>query len=143
MTAVSLPQIRPLAGVPPRAAWGLALAAAAAVLYVVFRGQYTLPHDDEAPVFVAFNDLRAFIDANRNSNPVLVVFITGLRTLITVVIEASQAILQGLDLARPDGPRRRARVPGRRLADGGLPDRGLPLLRHPRPVGSRASTRLR
>jgi glycine betaine/proline transport system permease protein len=96
MTAVSLPQIRPLAGVPPRAAWGLALAAAAAVLYVLFRGQYTLPHDDEAPVFVAFNDLRAFIDANRNSNPVLVVFITGLRTLITVVIEASQAILQGL-----------------------------------------------
>ena len=96
MTAVSLPQIRPLAGLPPRAAWGLALAAVAAVLYVIFRGQFTLPHDDQAPVFVAFNDLRAFIDANRTSNPILSLVISGIRTVISAFFDASQAILQGL-----------------------------------------------
>ena len=38
---------------------------------LVFAGQWTLPHDDDAQRFHQINDIRSWIDENRKSNPVL------------------------------------------------------------------------
>ncbi|MEO7664507.1 MAG: ABC transporter permease subunit [Candidatus Limnocylindrales bacterium] len=67
----------------PRIAWALLLAAVAAVIYVVFAGQFTLPHDNDAPVFHRINDIREWIDNSRSGNPVL----TGIRLLINAIFE--------------------------------------------------------
>jgi glycine betaine/proline transport system permease protein len=66
MTAISLPAA---AHIEPRALRrliALSIAALAVVLYVAFRGQWTLPHDDSFPLFKALNGLRSTVDANRS-----------------------------------------------------------------------------
>jgi glycine betaine/proline transport system permease protein len=42
-------------------------AAAAAVLWVAFRGQMTLPHDDDAPIFRSLLGIRDWAEANREA----------------------------------------------------------------------------
>ena len=80
----------------PRLAWALLIGAAAILLYVVFAGQYTLPHDNDAPTFARINDIREWIDANRNTNIILVVTVSGIRFLITSIFDVFMAVLHGL-----------------------------------------------
>jgi len=80
----------------PRAAWALLLVVAAAAVYVAFAGQFTLPHDNDASLFHRINDIREWIDGNRNSNIVLVIFITGMRIAITAVVDLFMAALHSL-----------------------------------------------
>ena len=79
-----------------RSASLLLIAAGSALLWVVFSGQYTLPHDNDAATFETINDIREWVDANRNSNIVLVIFVTGVRTVITTIFSVILAVLQGL-----------------------------------------------
>ena len=65
MTAISLPVGSRLDSSVARRGLALALVAAAVVLYVVFQGQWTLPHDDAAPLFKSLNGLRGFVDEHR------------------------------------------------------------------------------
>ena len=96
MTAVSLSPGRLAPGLPRRALAIAAIAVAAAGLYVLFRGQHTLPHDNDASVFEALNDVRRWVDANRNANAVLVVLITGMRLIVSTLFEVCQTVLQSL-----------------------------------------------
>jgi glycine betaine/proline transport system permease protein len=67
MTAITAPVI---SGLDPRTARRLlflAVGAAAIVLYIVFAGQWTLPHDEAYPVFGALNGVKAWVDGHRNS----------------------------------------------------------------------------
>jgi glycine betaine/proline transport system permease protein len=93
-TAVAVAQGRFLS--PSRRVVALLLFGVVAVLYIVFAGQWTLPHDNDAPTFHRFNDVRDWIDENRNTNPVLVIFVNGVRTLLNSMYGAFLAILQGL-----------------------------------------------
>jgi len=48
-----------------RRALAIVLGLAAAVAYVLFRGQWTLPHDDDYGLFRSLNDVRTAVAANR------------------------------------------------------------------------------
>ncbi|MBF8193296.1 ABC transporter permease subunit [Nonomuraea sp. K274] len=50
--------------------------------YLVFRGTGTLPHDNEAPQFLAFTDLREWIDDHRNDNPLFLYFLNYIRLFV-------------------------------------------------------------
>jgi glycine betaine/proline transport system permease protein len=76
-----------------RRAWFVLLAVAAVVLYIPLAGLWTLPHDNDAPIFEVFNDLRAWIDANRASNPILVVMVSSVRTILGALYEGTRALL--------------------------------------------------
>ncbi|MBI2762488.1 MAG: ABC transporter permease subunit [Chloroflexi bacterium] len=76
--------------------WAVALAIGAVALYIAFAGQWTLPHNNDAPFFERLNDFRAWIDANRNSNPILVVLIVGVRTAMGALFTGYLGILQVL-----------------------------------------------
>ena len=85
MTATSVPAARTWPEIS-RSVWGIGLGIATAVLYVVFRGQFTLPHDDDAPLFQALNDLREFVDDNRDA-PILASGLTSIRVVVFEVVE--------------------------------------------------------
>lgn len=85
MTATSVPAARTWPEIS-RSVWGIGLGIATAVLYVVFRGQFTLPHDDDAPLFQALNDLREFVDDNRDA-PILASVLTSIRVVVFEVVE--------------------------------------------------------
>ena len=87
MTAISLPAARRLDARQTRRLAAIGLAVAAVVLYVVFRGQSTLPHDEEAPIFQWFNGLRDTIDASRATNPIFLYIIDPLRQVIDQLVE--------------------------------------------------------
>ncbi|MFI7445755.1 ABC transporter permease [Nonomuraea indica] len=53
-----------------------------AAAYLAFRGTATLPHDDEAAPFVAITDLREWVDANKNSNPLFLYVVNYIRLLV-------------------------------------------------------------
>lgn len=81
---------------PSRTAWGFVLLVLVAVGYALFAGQSTLPHDDDARTFGSINGIREWIDASRNSNVVLVVFVSGVRTVISAVFDVFMWLLHGL-----------------------------------------------
>jgi glycine betaine/proline transport system permease protein len=85
-----------LPGRVPRLAWAILLAGFTAVVFVALHGQYTIPHDNDAPLFRTINQLREWIDANRNSNIVLVVVVTGIRVVISSVFDLFSTVLHGL-----------------------------------------------
>lgn len=80
----------------PRGVIALVVLAGVAILSVVFAGQWTLPHDDDALRYHQINDIREWIDDNRNTNVVLVVFVNGVRLLITGVFDLFMAVLHGV-----------------------------------------------
>lgn len=80
----------------PRSAWLLLIAAVSAIVWIVFAGQYTLPHDNDAATFETINEVREWVDANRNSNIILVIFVNGVRTIISAIFSLFLGILQGL-----------------------------------------------
>jgi glycine betaine/proline transport system permease protein len=87
---------RPLARRPSRRTWSLVLLASAAIAYVVLRNEYLLPHDESAPVFGVFNEVRAWVDANRQASPILSFLIGALRGGVGSLVEGFQAILSAL-----------------------------------------------
>lgn len=95
MSAIAAMAQRRTDGIPRGwLAFGLVLLVA--VLYVLFAGQWTIPHDDDAPTFHRINDAREWIDSNRNSNPVFLIFVGGVRTLLTAIYDLFLAVLNGL-----------------------------------------------
>ena len=65
MTAISLPIASRLDPGAARRAVALLVIALAVFLYVLFQGQWTLPHDDATPLFKSLNGLRGFVDEHR------------------------------------------------------------------------------
>lgn len=80
---------------PSRTVLGLVLLGVVAALYVVFAGQGTLPHDDDAATFHRFNEARNWLDENRTTHPVLVA-LTQIRTVFNGLYGLLLAGLQAL-----------------------------------------------
>jgi glycine betaine/proline transport system permease protein len=97
VTALS-PSIRPAAlrvGVDRRT--GMVLGAVAAVFaFLVFRGQFTLPHDDQAPLFSTLNGVRDWVSENQSTHPFFLIVIHPIRDAIGAMVGAFQDVLHGL-----------------------------------------------
>jgi glycine betaine/proline transport system permease protein len=65
MTAVSVPLISRLDEQGARRALAAVFAVAAVLLFVVFRGHWTLPHNDDEPLFRTLNGARDAVESNR------------------------------------------------------------------------------
>jgi glycine betaine/proline transport system permease protein len=65
VTAVSLPVRSRFDPRASRRALAIVLLAAAALTYVLFRNQWTLPHNDDEPLFRTLNGVRDFVDERR------------------------------------------------------------------------------
>lgn len=64
--------------------------------YLVFQGTGTLPHDKEAPQFLAVTDLREWIDDHRNDNPLFLYFLNYIRLFVGSLYEVFQSTLYAL-----------------------------------------------
>jgi glycine betaine/proline transport system permease protein len=67
-----------------------------AVLWLVFRGQWTLPYNDDTPVFRFFNDIRTWIDINRGSGPFFVYVIDPIRQFVGSLVDISTYVLESM-----------------------------------------------
>jgi glycine betaine/proline transport system permease protein len=67
-----------------------------AAAYLVFRGTGTLPHDQEAPQFLAVTDLREWIDDHRNDNPLFLYFLNYIRLFVGGLYDLFEAVLYAL-----------------------------------------------
>ncbi len=95
MTTLSLPAVR-LGWPRSRRTWGLLVALLAAVLYLVFRGTAELAHSEDAGAFRTFNDARDWVDDNRNSSPIFLFVVNGIRLAIGEFVGGIQDLLRGL-----------------------------------------------
>ena len=95
MTAASLRLGRLVPGVP-RWVWPVALGLLAAVLFVLFRGQLTLPHDNDAPLFTTIKDIRVWVEDNRDTNLVVGTLIGAIRGLAGGMVVFFQDVLHTL-----------------------------------------------
>ncbi|MEU6784204.1 ABC transporter permease subunit [Nonomuraea angiospora] len=91
-TAVSSPSRLRL----PRWAAPAGVAVLFVVAYLVFRGTATLPHDKEAPQFLAVTDLREWIDDHRNDNPLFLYFLNYIRLFVGWLYGLFQSVLYAL-----------------------------------------------
>ncbi|MEO6208141.1 MAG: ABC transporter permease subunit [Candidatus Limnocylindrales bacterium] len=82
MTAVSVPSVMRIDQRQGRRLLLLVLAATAALLYLVFAGQWTLPHDEEYPLFATLNGVKAWVDENRESIVLFAVIREGVGGLV-------------------------------------------------------------
>ena len=80
----------------PGSVVGLVFLATIAVLYLLFAGQWTLPHDDDAQRFHQINDIRSWIDANRNSNPALLLVIGTIRVAVAAIFDAFMFVMHAI-----------------------------------------------
>ncbi|MEV4801122.1 ABC transporter permease subunit [Nonomuraea sp. NPDC049421] len=64
--------------------------------YLVFRGSGTLPHDKEAPQFLAVTELREWIDDHRNDNPLFLYFLNYIRLFVGQLYTLFQTTLYAL-----------------------------------------------
>ncbi|MFC5831707.1 ABC transporter permease [Nonomuraea insulae] len=64
--------------------------------YLLFQGTGTLPHDKEAPQFLAVTDLREWIDDHRNDNPLFLYFLNYIRLFVGSLYEVFQSTLYAL-----------------------------------------------
>jgi glycine betaine/proline transport system permease protein len=86
MTAISLPFAPRLDPSTGRRVLALVLFAVAVILYVLFQGQWTLPHDDSTPLFTSLNGLRGFVDGHRTVLDPIRIVIAALVDVINAVI---------------------------------------------------------
>ncbi|MEW1841521.1 ABC transporter permease subunit [Nonomuraea angiospora] len=91
-TAVSTPSRLRL----PKWAAPIGVAVLFVVAYLVFRGTATLPHDKEAPQFLAVTDLREWIDDHRNDNPLFLYFLNYIRLFVGWLYGLFQSVLYAL-----------------------------------------------
>jgi glycine betaine/proline transport system permease protein len=89
MTAVSIPVTGRLEAKTLRRLVFVAFAIVAAVLYALFVGMWTLPHDESYPLFLTINEVRDWVEANRDA---LVVF-DAIREAIGALVGAIEAFL--------------------------------------------------
>jgi glycine betaine/proline transport system permease protein len=75
-----------------RRGWAAVLAVVALGLYLVFKGQYTLPHNNDADLFRWLNGVRELIEDNRAAIP----FISQIREFVDAFVELFLAALHGL-----------------------------------------------
>ncbi|MEV3977183.1 ABC transporter permease subunit [Nonomuraea sp. NPDC049758] len=92
-TAVSAPTRLKI----PRWAAPAGVALLFAVAYLVFRGTGTLPHDKEAPQFLAVTELREWIDDHRNESPLFLYFLNYIRLFVDGVYTFFQTVLTALN----------------------------------------------
>ncbi|MFF0862399.1 ABC transporter permease [Nonomuraea sp. NPDC003560] len=92
-TAVSAPTRLKI----PRCAAPAGVAILFAVAYLVFRGTGTLPHDKEAPQFLAVTELREWIDDHRNESPLFLYFLNYIRLFVDGVYTFFQTVLTALN----------------------------------------------
>lgn len=92
-TAVSAPTRLKI----PRWAGPAGVAVLFAVAYLVFRGTGTLPHDKEAPQFLAVTELREWIDDHRNESPLFLYFLNYIRLFVDGVYTFFQTVLTALN----------------------------------------------
>ena len=78
MTAVSLPAVPRIDQRTAHRVIALVLAIGLVGLYVIFQGQWTLPHDETFPLFRSLNGLREFVDAHRTALDPIRIFIGAL-----------------------------------------------------------------
>ena len=89
MTAISLPVRSQLDPNAARRALAAALLAAAAIAYLLFRNQWTLPHNDDEPLFRTLNGVRDVVDENRT-------VLEPIRLAIGSVVDAFDLVLASL-----------------------------------------------
>jgi glycine betaine/proline transport system permease protein len=95
MTAISLRQV----DIRPRVSRRTAIATATivvAVLFLIFRGQFTLPHDDQAGLFSWLNGLRDWVSDNQATHPFFLFVIHPIRDVIGATVAALQALFHAL-----------------------------------------------
>lgn len=95
MTAISMAVPRIVAA-PSKGIQLAILLAVAAVLYLLFKGQGTLPFDSDAPIFTSINGIRDAIDANRLTSPAFVYVFSPIRQAIGVLVDVFQFVLETL-----------------------------------------------
>ena len=71
MTAISVPTVSRLEPKTAKRLFGLVFVIVAALLYLIFTGQWTIPFNPDYPLFTTLNEARDWIDANRASFVVL------------------------------------------------------------------------
>ena len=86
MTAVRLGTTTAMTPQRARRALFLVFAGAAFLTFLIFRDQWTLPHDDDSPLFRALNGVRDFVDQNRTVLDPVRAGITGLIDFFDLVI---------------------------------------------------------
>lgn len=94
MTAATA-ALRPVRAISRRTL-AIGLAVAFAALWLIFHGQGTLPHEENAAAFRIFNDFRDWVSDNRLSNPVLVVLVGVTRAAIAALADTSLLVLHGI-----------------------------------------------
>jgi glycine betaine/proline transport system permease protein len=97
MTAIAPPirRVTPRVRVERRTAIAVG-AGLAALTFVVLRGQFTLPHDDGAPLFATLNGVRDWVSQNQATNPFFIIVIHPIRDIIGAMVGALQDALHGL-----------------------------------------------
>jgi glycine betaine/proline transport system permease protein len=97
VTAISLPAARRrIDDRQTRRLAALTLIVATVILYLVFRGTSTLPHDEEAGIFQWFNGLRDAIDDSRATSPIFLYLIDPIRLVIDQLVAITLDILHGI-----------------------------------------------
>jgi glycine betaine/proline transport system permease protein len=97
VTAQALPFVgrRPAEIERRRLLW-LALIVTSALLYVVFAGQWTIPHSDDQQLFLTINGVRDWLDANRDNLGLITVFIDVTGGAVRIVTDALISALLGV-----------------------------------------------
>ena len=68
----------------------------AVIAYVVLRGLFLLPHDESAPFFQFLNEVRAWVDSNRQGNPVLAFMLANVRGPTAQLVVTFQGLLTAI-----------------------------------------------
>jgi glycine betaine/proline transport system permease protein len=89
VTAASFPLVARLDERGLRRALTVALGAAAAIAYVLFRNQWTLPHDDDAPLFRTLNQVHDAVADNRTA-------LEPIRAIVAALIDVFNNIIASL-----------------------------------------------
>lgn len=76
-----------------RRALALIWVAVAIVLYLLFQGQWTLPHEESSPVFTALNGVRDWVDVNRTTSPLFVYVFDPIRVGVAALVDGIDASL--------------------------------------------------
>ena len=69
---------------------------AATAVWIAFQGQWTLPYDDDTPLFRALNDVRDWLSANRLTLPVFVYVFDPIRQVIKALVDGFQMVFGGM-----------------------------------------------
>ncbi|MEV2270632.1 ABC transporter permease [Nonomuraea africana] len=81
---------------PPRWVVPVAVGLVFVTGYLTLRGTASLPHDDAAAPFLAVNDARDWVDANRNDNPLFLYGVNYIRVYLGELYAAFEAVLFAL-----------------------------------------------